>query len=480
MARCVDGDVVRGQLAVRYPQARIEQVPPDDDPLRLRGGESAWHMTLRSSGPERAPLRRFRDDDLLDPGSDPMMALIGAVAELHPGERVVSAAAAVLAGARLGARQGGCGRGRRRRAGAPGGRGTGAARGRGAGRAGGPGGGRHGRAAGLPLGAGRGGVARRRARGRGARPHLPRRLGVGALERRARAPVRPGGGGREALAHGVRGRGRRDRDHARRGPPRPRARPARKGRRRLPPLRQPRRRALHRLRGAPRPPGGPAAPGGPGAAGSAQRARGARGGGAVAPARRRGRHPAGRALRGEGADARRARRQRRRPGRIDRDGGPAADTLPGGPAAPPPPLRRPHPHGQVDAHGPHSGPQDAREGRRPRLRRHSRRRPARGPGRGPALARARAPRGFGAAGGPCRRAPRAGHQPAGRAGLLRPRQDGGLGGPGREGPVGPVGAQDAVDPRALRKEPARGQLPPCARPPVHDPRRPAAAERLGL
>ncbi len=90
MARCVDGDVVRGQLAVRYPQARIEQVPPDDDPLRLRGGESAWHMTLRSSGPERAPLRRFRDDDLLDPGSDPMMALIGAVAELHPGERVVS------------------------------------------------------------------------------------------------------------------------------------------------------------------------------------------------------------------------------------------------------------------------------------------------------------------------------------------------------------------------------------------------------
>ena len=90
MARCADGDTVRGQLAVRYPQARIEQLGPADDPLRLGEGERAWSMTLRASGPEHAPLRRFRDDDLLDAGSDPMMALIGAVAELHPGERVVS------------------------------------------------------------------------------------------------------------------------------------------------------------------------------------------------------------------------------------------------------------------------------------------------------------------------------------------------------------------------------------------------------
>ncbi len=34
MARCQDDQVVRGQLAAHYPQARIREVPPDDDPLR--------------------------------------------------------------------------------------------------------------------------------------------------------------------------------------------------------------------------------------------------------------------------------------------------------------------------------------------------------------------------------------------------------------------------------------------------------------
>ena len=33
MARCIDGEVVRGQIAVRYPQARIAEVPAEDDPL---------------------------------------------------------------------------------------------------------------------------------------------------------------------------------------------------------------------------------------------------------------------------------------------------------------------------------------------------------------------------------------------------------------------------------------------------------------
>ena len=33
--------------------------------------EQAWSVTLRADGPEYVPLRTFRDDDLLDPGSDP-------------------------------------------------------------------------------------------------------------------------------------------------------------------------------------------------------------------------------------------------------------------------------------------------------------------------------------------------------------------------------------------------------------------------
>ena len=90
MARCIDGEVVRGQIAVRYPQARIAEVPAEDDPLRLRDGEQAWEMTLRSEGPDYAPLRTFRDDDLLDPGSDPVISLMGALSSLNEGERVVA------------------------------------------------------------------------------------------------------------------------------------------------------------------------------------------------------------------------------------------------------------------------------------------------------------------------------------------------------------------------------------------------------
>ncbi len=90
MARCQDDRVVRGQIAAHYPQARIRQVPADEDPLRLQGGEQAWGMTLRADGPEYVPLRTFRDDDLLDPGSDPLIALMGALSALYQGERVVA------------------------------------------------------------------------------------------------------------------------------------------------------------------------------------------------------------------------------------------------------------------------------------------------------------------------------------------------------------------------------------------------------
>ena len=90
MARCLDDQVVRGQLAAHYPQARIRNVDPGDDPLRLGEGEQALSITLRADGPEYVPLRTFRDDDLLDPGSDPLIALMGALSALNEGERVVA------------------------------------------------------------------------------------------------------------------------------------------------------------------------------------------------------------------------------------------------------------------------------------------------------------------------------------------------------------------------------------------------------
>ncbi len=90
MARCQDGQVVRSQLSAHYPQARIHEVAPEHDPLRLEDGEQAWSMTLRASGPEYVPLRTFRDADLTEPGSDPLIALIGALAGLRDGERIVA------------------------------------------------------------------------------------------------------------------------------------------------------------------------------------------------------------------------------------------------------------------------------------------------------------------------------------------------------------------------------------------------------
>ena len=90
LARCLDDRVVRGQIASHYPQARIQTVPPEEDPLRLEEGEQAWGMTLQADGPEYVPLRTFRDDDLLDPGSDPLIALMGSLCDLKDGERVVS------------------------------------------------------------------------------------------------------------------------------------------------------------------------------------------------------------------------------------------------------------------------------------------------------------------------------------------------------------------------------------------------------
>ena len=90
MARCLDDEVVRGQLSAHYPQARIQKVDEEDDPLRLGEGEQAWSLSLRADGPEYLPLRTFRDDDLLDPGSDPLIALMGALSALHEGERVVA------------------------------------------------------------------------------------------------------------------------------------------------------------------------------------------------------------------------------------------------------------------------------------------------------------------------------------------------------------------------------------------------------
>ena len=90
LARCLDGEVVRGQISAHYPQARVNEMNSTEDPLLLAENEVAWSISLRAGGPEYVPLRVFRDDDLLDPGSDPLIALLGALSNLNRGERIVS------------------------------------------------------------------------------------------------------------------------------------------------------------------------------------------------------------------------------------------------------------------------------------------------------------------------------------------------------------------------------------------------------
>ena len=90
LARCREGSFVKQQLEVHYPQARVSEVAPEDDPLRLAEGEQAWSMNLHLQGPEYLPLRTFRDDDLLDQGSDPLISVIGSLSDLEEGERLVA------------------------------------------------------------------------------------------------------------------------------------------------------------------------------------------------------------------------------------------------------------------------------------------------------------------------------------------------------------------------------------------------------
>ena len=95
--------------------------------------------------------------------------------------------------------------------------------------------------------------------------------------------------------------------------------------------------------------------------------------------------------RGEGAAAHSRQGQRRRPRRRHHHGSAQEDPLSRGPAETPPPLRRPHPYGQVHAHAPHRPPQAGREGGGQGRRCHCRRRSPRRPGGRPARARAGEP-----------------------------------------------------------------------------------------
>ena len=90
LVRCHDSQIIGGQISAHYPQARVAQLSQDNDPTRVDDGEQAWTITIKPDGPEYLPLRTFRDDDLTDEGSDPMLALLGAMSAARGHERLVA------------------------------------------------------------------------------------------------------------------------------------------------------------------------------------------------------------------------------------------------------------------------------------------------------------------------------------------------------------------------------------------------------
>ena len=90
LVRTSSPDVFQQQLAIHYPQARIRPVPPEEDPLRPGEGEQAFTKVLTLARQEFLPLRTFRDDDLLDAGSDPLLAVLGALSNLGSDQRLAA------------------------------------------------------------------------------------------------------------------------------------------------------------------------------------------------------------------------------------------------------------------------------------------------------------------------------------------------------------------------------------------------------
>ena len=88
LVRTSSPDVFQQQLAIHYPQARIRPVPPEEDPLRPGEGEQAFTKVLTLARQEFLPLRTFRDDDILDAGSDPLLAVLGALSNLGGDQRL--------------------------------------------------------------------------------------------------------------------------------------------------------------------------------------------------------------------------------------------------------------------------------------------------------------------------------------------------------------------------------------------------------
>ena len=92
MVRCADSMArFRRALQAHFPQAHLQQVDAEADPMHLRDNEMAHTQTLRIVGPDFLPIKIFDHRETMEQeGADPLISVLGALSGLAEGERMVS------------------------------------------------------------------------------------------------------------------------------------------------------------------------------------------------------------------------------------------------------------------------------------------------------------------------------------------------------------------------------------------------------
>ena len=85
------------QVQARYPQASIQPVATEDDPLQVRAGEAVSVVELRPGAAAYLPLRNWRERELDQEGADPLLGVLAAFTAVPPRMRVVAQLALVPA-----------------------------------------------------------------------------------------------------------------------------------------------------------------------------------------------------------------------------------------------------------------------------------------------------------------------------------------------------------------------------------------------
>jgi hypothetical protein len=85
------------QLYAHYPQATLLPLSAEQDPLRLCDDEAISALELTAGAASYLPLRRWRERELTQEGTDPVLGLLAALGQMPPEMRVIAQLALVPA-----------------------------------------------------------------------------------------------------------------------------------------------------------------------------------------------------------------------------------------------------------------------------------------------------------------------------------------------------------------------------------------------